>query len=149
MFLPPSSDFRYRSKFLACKQGKRSLQHFVHDLRFLAANVNDEESLPEALRATVFMDGLNHGLARTQLFREYPATFEAAVRIALTETFSSSFARGRADSSDKEVTMVAQSPDDRPRPQRKLSGSPGRISQGNSRPPHRSCPSATGNGRSQ
>ncbi|RHY99963.1 hypothetical protein DYB28_008777 [Aphanomyces astaci] len=30
MFLPPNSDFRYRSQHLACKQGKRSLEEFIH-----------------------------------------------------------------------------------------------------------------------
>ncbi|ETV74380.1 hypothetical protein H257_10971 [Aphanomyces astaci] len=58
------------------KQGKPSLQEFIHDLRFLAANIDDEESLPEPLRVTVSMDGLNQGPARTQLFRAYPDTFE-------------------------------------------------------------------------
>ncbi|RHY05862.1 hypothetical protein DYB25_010486 [Aphanomyces astaci] len=86
MFLPPNSDFRYRSQYLACKQGKRSLQEFIHDLRFLAANINYEESLSEALRVTVFMDGLNQGPALTQLFHAYPDTFEEADRIALSES---------------------------------------------------------------
>ncbi|ETV69575.1 hypothetical protein H257_14707 [Aphanomyces astaci] len=113
MFLSPNSDFRYRSQYLACKQGKRSLQEFIHDLRFLAANINDEESLPEALQVTVFMDGLNQGPARTQLFRAYPDTFEEAVRIALSESFSSSLAHTRAASSDMDVSMLAQASDDR------------------------------------
>ncbi|ETV80338.1 hypothetical protein H257_06650 [Aphanomyces astaci] len=47
-------------------------------------NVNDEESLPESLRVTVFMDDINQGPAPTQ-----PQTFEEAVRIALSESFSS------------------------------------------------------------
>ncbi|RHY49188.1 hypothetical protein DYB30_008503 [Aphanomyces astaci] len=112
-FLPPNSDFRYRTKFLECKQEKRSLQEYIHDLRFLAANVNDEESLPEAMRVTVFMAGLNQGPARTQLFREYPTTFEAAVRIALSESFSSTLAHGRTNSSDMEVSTVAHGTEDR------------------------------------
>ncbi|KAF0702352.1 hypothetical protein AaE_015994 [Aphanomyces astaci] len=78
MLLPPNSDFRYRSQYLACKQGKRSLQEFIHDLRFFAANINDKELLPESLRVTVFMDDLNQGPARTQLFRAYPDIFEEA-----------------------------------------------------------------------
>ncbi|RLO12404.1 hypothetical protein DYB28_012230, partial [Aphanomyces astaci] len=113
MFLPPNSDFRYRSQYLACKQGKRSLQEFIHDLRFLAANINEEESLPEPLRVTVFMAGLNQGPARTQLFRAYPDTFEEAVRIALSESFSSSFAHARAAFSDMDVSMLVQTSDDR------------------------------------
>ncbi|ETV69602.1 hypothetical protein H257_14741 [Aphanomyces astaci] len=99
--------------YLAYKQGKHSLQEFIHDLRFFAANINDEESLPEPLWVTVFMDGLNQGPARTQLFRAYPDTFEAAVRIALSESFSSSFAHARAASSDMDVSMLTQPSDDR------------------------------------
>ncbi|ETV89238.1 hypothetical protein H257_00595 [Aphanomyces astaci] len=113
MFLPPNSDVRYRSKYLACKQWKRPLQEFIHDLRFLAANINDEESLPEFLRVAVYMDGLDQGPARTQLFRAYPDTFEEAVRIALSESVSSSFAHARADSSDMNVSMFTQALDDR------------------------------------
>ncbi|KAF0709893.1 hypothetical protein AaE_012738 [Aphanomyces astaci] len=90
MFLPPNSVIA-RSIYLVCKQGKRSLQEFIQDLRFLA-NINDEESLPESLRVTVFMDGLNQGPVCSQLFCVYPDTFEEAVRIALSESFSSSSA---------------------------------------------------------
>ncbi|ETV73522.1 hypothetical protein H257_11646 [Aphanomyces astaci] len=95
MLLPLNSDFRYRSQYLACKQGKRFLQEFIHDLRFLAAIVIDEESLPEPLRVAIVMVDLNQGPASTQLFRAYPRTFEEAVRIALSESFS--FAHARAD----------------------------------------------------
>ncbi|RQM29341.1 hypothetical protein B5M09_012460 [Aphanomyces astaci] len=89
MLLPLNSDFRYRSQYLACKQGKRFLQEFIHDLRFLAAIVIDEESLPEPLRVAIVMVDLNQGPASTQLFRAYPRTFEEAVRIALSESFDS------------------------------------------------------------
>ncbi|RHY83923.1 hypothetical protein DYB26_004534 [Aphanomyces astaci] len=112
-FLAPNNDFRYRTKFLECKQEKRSLQEHIHDLRFLAAYVNDEESLPEAMRVTVFMAGLNQGPAWTQLFREYPTTFEAAVRIALSESFSSMLAHGSTNFSDMEVLLVAHGAEDR------------------------------------
>ncbi|ETV85501.1 hypothetical protein H257_03223 [Aphanomyces astaci] len=37
-FLPPNGDFRCRTKYLECKQEKRSLQGYIHDLRVLAAN---------------------------------------------------------------------------------------------------------------
>ncbi|ETV74023.1 hypothetical protein H257_11337 [Aphanomyces astaci] len=59
------------------------------------------------------MDGLNQGPARTQLFRAYPDTFEEAVRIALSESFSSSFAHARAASPDMDVSMHVQASDDR------------------------------------
>ncbi|ETV64273.1 hypothetical protein H257_18819 [Aphanomyces astaci] len=59
------------------------------------------------------MDGLNQGPLRTQQFRAYPDTFEEAVRIVLSESFSSSFAHARAASSDMDVSMLAQASDDR------------------------------------
>jgi hypothetical protein len=91
-FLPPNSDFRHRSKYLACKQGKRTIREFVHELRYLAASLSDESSLPEPTRVTVFMNGLNACAARTQLFRTYPQSFEEAVTTALSEEFSHTLA---------------------------------------------------------
>ncbi|ETV71829.1 hypothetical protein H257_12969 [Aphanomyces astaci] len=79
---------------------------------FLPPN-SDFQSLPEPLRVTVYMDTLNQGPARTKLFRAYPDTFEEAVRIALSESFSSSFAHARAASSDMDGSMLTQASDDR------------------------------------
>jgi hypothetical protein len=59
----------------------------VHELRYLAASLSDESSLPEPTRVTVFMNGLNACEARTQLFRTYPQSFEEAVTTALSEEF--------------------------------------------------------------
>ncbi|ETV80016.1 hypothetical protein H257_07204 [Aphanomyces astaci] len=101
MFLPPNSGFRYRSQYLACKQGKRSLQEFIHDLRFLAANINDDES-----PRSPYVSG-------AQPARAYPDTFEEPVRSALSESFSSSFAHASAASSDMDVSMLTQASDDR------------------------------------
>uniref|UniRef100_M4C3W2 Uncharacterized protein n=1 Tax=Hyaloperonospora arabidopsidis (strain Emoy2) TaxID=559515 RepID=M4C3W2_HYAAE len=39
--------------------------------------------LPEAVHVTIFMEGLRTGVARTEVFRVHPSTFEEAVRIAL------------------------------------------------------------------
>jgi hypothetical protein len=71
-FLPPNSDFRQRSKNLACTQGKRTIREFVHELRYLLASLADESCLPEVTRVTVFMNGLKPCAAHTQLFRTYP-----------------------------------------------------------------------------
>jgi hypothetical protein len=106
-FLPPNSDFRHRSKYLACKQGKRTIREFVHELRYLAACLSDESSLPEPTRVTVFMNGLNACAARTQLFRTYPRTFEEAVNTALSEEFSHTLASSTSTHSvDMEVSYV-------------------------------------------
>ncbi|OQR89368.1 hypothetical protein THRCLA_22703 [Thraustotheca clavata] len=115
-FLPPNSDFRHRTRFLACKQGKRSLREFIQELRFLAASITDEASLPEATRVTVFMNGLNVGAARTQLFRKYPSSFNDAVQIALSEEISDNVANSNGvDPYDMDVNNInKQTPRSKP-----------------------------------
>ncbi|KAH9133919.1 hypothetical protein AeRB84_020157, partial [Aphanomyces euteiches] len=118
-FLPPNSDFRNRSRFLNAAQGKQTIREFVHELRYLYASMNDERSLPESTRVTVFMNGLNKGPARTELFRRYPETFDEAVSIALSEDFSQNLARASAsDSMDMDISSMGQIP------QRYQSGQP-------------------------
>ncbi|KAF0724809.1 hypothetical protein Ae201684_016559 [Aphanomyces euteiches] len=110
-FLPPNSDFRNRSRFLNAAQGKQTIREFVHELRYLYASMNDERSLPESTRVTVFMNGLNKGPARTELFRRYPETFDEAVSIALSEDFSQNLARASAsDSMDMDISSMGQIP---------------------------------------
>uniref|UniRef100_M4B6G4 Uncharacterized protein n=1 Tax=Hyaloperonospora arabidopsidis (strain Emoy2) TaxID=559515 RepID=M4B6G4_HYAAE len=41
------------------------------------------DPLPEAVHVTIFMEDLRTGIARTEVFRVHPSTFEEAVRIAL------------------------------------------------------------------
>ena len=41
------------------------------------------DPLPEAVHVTIFMEGLRTGVARTEVFRVHPSTFEEAARIAL------------------------------------------------------------------
>ncbi|POM78908.1 Gag protein, partial [Phytophthora palmivora] len=55
----PSGDYenRQRSRFLACKQGKRELHEYIQEMRVLAASLVGN-SLPEHIKVTVFMDGL-------------------------------------------------------------------------------------------
>ena len=40
------------------------------------------DPLPETVYVTVFMEGLRTGIARTEVFRVHPSTFEEAVSIA-------------------------------------------------------------------
>ena len=74
VFLPPDLEHRNRSKFLACRQGKRSIMAFVQELRSLAAGCASHP-FPEEVKVTVFMQNLNKGPPRTQLFRARPKTF--------------------------------------------------------------------------
>uniref|UniRef100_M4BD22 Uncharacterized protein n=1 Tax=Hyaloperonospora arabidopsidis (strain Emoy2) TaxID=559515 RepID=M4BD22_HYAAE len=48
------------------------------------------DPLPEAVHVTIFMEGLHTGIARTEVFRVHPSTFEEAVRIALMLSITSS-----------------------------------------------------------
>ena len=41
------------------------------------------DPLPEEVRVTILMEGLCTGVARTELFRVHPSTFEEAVDIVL------------------------------------------------------------------
>ncbi|POM72524.1 Gag protein [Phytophthora palmivora] len=56
-FLPANYEYRQRSRFLACKQGKYELHEYIQEMRVLAASLV-ENPLPEHIKVTVFMDGL-------------------------------------------------------------------------------------------
>ncbi|KAI9988866.1 hypothetical protein PInf_022455 [Phytophthora infestans] len=55
-FLPADNEFRQRSRFLACKQGKRELQEYVQEMRTLVTSLAGNP-LPEDIKTTVFMNG--------------------------------------------------------------------------------------------
>ncbi|POM58118.1 LOW QUALITY PROTEIN: Gag protein [Phytophthora palmivora] len=82
-FLPANYEYRQRSRFLACKQGKRELHEYMGTCRISA----------EHIKVTVFMDGLKVGPPRTQLFRVHANTMEEATQIALQEEYSHRQAR--------------------------------------------------------
>ncbi|POM67944.1 Gag protein [Phytophthora palmivora] len=86
-FLPANYEYRQRSRFLACKQGKRELHEYIQEMRVLAASLVGNP-LPEHIKVTVFMDGLKVGPSRTQLFRVHANTMEEAIQIALHEEYS-------------------------------------------------------------
>uniref|UniRef100_H3GDT4 CCHC-type domain-containing protein n=1 Tax=Phytophthora ramorum TaxID=164328 RepID=H3GDT4_PHYRM len=86
-FLPANDEFRQRSRFLACRQGKRELYEYVQEMRTLASSLVGNPLL-EDVKTTVFMDGLKVGPARTQLFRVHASTMEEAIKIALQEEYS-------------------------------------------------------------
>ena len=71
-----------RSRFLSTLQGKNELTDYVQELRTLMAAMHSDP-LPEAVHVTIFMEGLRTDIARTEVFRFHPSTFEEAVRIAL------------------------------------------------------------------
>ncbi|CAH0519612.1 unnamed protein product [Peronospora belbahrii] len=78
---PPNQAHRNRSRFLACRQGKRELAAYVQELRILiAAMVIDP--MPKAVTVTVFMEGLRAGVARTKVFQVISSSFEEAVEVA-------------------------------------------------------------------
>ncbi|POM67632.1 Gag protein [Phytophthora palmivora] len=83
---------RQRSRFLACKQGKREVHVYIQGMRVLAASLVGNP-LPEHIKVTVFMDHLKVGPSRTQLFRVHANTMEEAIQIALQEEYSHRQAR--------------------------------------------------------
>uniref|UniRef100_A0AAV1U0R1 Uncharacterized protein n=1 Tax=Peronospora matthiolae TaxID=2874970 RepID=A0AAV1U0R1_9STRA len=51
------------------------------------------DPLPEQVRVTISMEGLRTGIARTEVFRVHPSTFERDVDIALNADFNFKAAR--------------------------------------------------------
>ncbi|GMF16716.1 unnamed protein product [Phytophthora fragariaefolia] len=86
-YSPPNQAYRARSHFLAIRQGKKELVDYVQELRTLNAGMA-VDPLPEAVTVTVFMEGLRTGVARTEVFRTHPASFEDAVNVALNAEFN-------------------------------------------------------------
>uniref|UniRef100_H3H624 Retrotransposon gag domain-containing protein n=1 Tax=Phytophthora ramorum TaxID=164328 RepID=H3H624_PHYRM len=91
-FLPANYEYRQRSRFLACKQGRRELHEYIQEMRELTASLVGNP-LHEHIKVTVFVDGLRVGSARTQLFRVQASTLEEAIQIALQEEYSHRQAR--------------------------------------------------------
>ncbi|ETO66085.1 hypothetical protein F444_16660, partial [Phytophthora nicotianae P1976] len=91
-FLPANYEYRQRSRFLSCKQGKRDLHEYIQEMRELTASLVGNR-LNEHIKVTVFMDGLRVGPARTQLFRGQSSTLEETIQVALQEEYSHRQAR--------------------------------------------------------
>ena len=92
-FQPANAQMRFKAQLLACRQGKRSLHEFVQELRYLNAVVASDP-LSEATKVTIFLEGLEQGPARTQLYRQIPATLDEAFQVALMEEHAARSARG-------------------------------------------------------
>ena len=92
VFALPDEPYRVRSHFLSSRQGKRELPDYIQELRTLLAAMQ-LDPLPEEVRVTIFMEGLRTRVARTEVFRVHPSTFEEAVDISLNAEFNFKAAR--------------------------------------------------------
>ncbi|GMF44512.1 unnamed protein product [Phytophthora fragariaefolia] len=100
VFAPPNQAYGARSRFLATRQGKKELVDYVQELRTLIAGMA-VDPLPEAVTGTVFMEGMRTGVARTEVFRTHPVSFEEAVNVALNAEFNFNYA------GDEEAELLA------------------------------------------
>ena len=81
-----------RSRFLSTRHGENELTDNVQELRTIMAAMKSDP-LPETVHMTIFTEGLRTGIARTEVFRVHPSTFEEAVRIALNAEHNFNSAR--------------------------------------------------------
>ena len=76
-----------RSRFISARQGKEELLDYVQKLRTLTAAMQIDP-LTEMDLVNSFMEGLLTGVARSEVFRVHPTSFDAAVNIALSAEFN-------------------------------------------------------------
>ncbi|KAF1326177.1 Pol protein, partial [Globisporangium splendens] len=86
-FEPPQSEFCARAEFLKLRQGRSDLHSYAQRARYLVSSIVDEP-IDVPTQVVTFMTGLNDGLIRNQLFREYPKTLDEAIERAMQEEFS-------------------------------------------------------------
>ncbi|KAF1333193.1 Pol protein, partial [Globisporangium splendens] len=84
MYQPPNNEVLLQGRFFSLKQGKLSLERYIQEMRSLCAAITTSP-LPESVKVPAFLNGLNSGPARQELYRRLPATMEDAIRIALVE----------------------------------------------------------------
>ncbi|KAF1314429.1 Pol protein, partial [Globisporangium splendens] len=84
MYQPPNNEVLLQGRFFSLKQGKLSLERYIQEMRSLCAAITISP-LPESVKMSAFLNGLNSGPARQELYRRLPATMEDAIRIALVE----------------------------------------------------------------
>jgi hypothetical protein len=84
MYQPPNNEVLLQGRFFSARQGKRSLQQYVQEMRSLCAAMT-QQPLPESVKVPAFMNGLRHGPSRQALFRNMPSTMEEAISIAIVE----------------------------------------------------------------
>ncbi|KAF1328721.1 reverse transcriptase, partial [Globisporangium splendens] len=84
MYQPPNNEVLLQGRFFSLRQGKLSLERYIQEMRSLCAAITISP-LPESVKVPAFLNGLNSGPARQELYRRLPATMEDAIRIALVE----------------------------------------------------------------
>jgi hypothetical protein len=84
MYQPPNNEVLLQGRFFSARQGNRSLQQYVQEMRTLCAAMT-QHPLAESVKVPAFMNGLRHGPSRQALFRKVPSSMEEAIYIAIVE----------------------------------------------------------------
>ena len=87
VFASPNQAYRVRLHFLSARHGNKELSDYVQELRPLISAMQIDP-IQKMVLVTIFMEGLRSGVARTELFRVHPTSFEADVYIALITEFN-------------------------------------------------------------
>jgi hypothetical protein len=99
-FEPPMTEFRTRTEFFNLSQGKRDILSYAQRARYLISCIS-QHPIDEHSQVVVFLKGLNDGPVRTELYRQFPASLEACITLALQEDFSSKQAQYRTGSTPR------------------------------------------------
>jgi Ty3 transposon capsid-like protein/Zinc knuckle len=134
-FMASKSENRLRQRLLNVKQGKKHLFQYIEEVRYLSACLV-HSPMDEVTKVIIFLNGLNPGRVRDELYRRDIGTLEQAIEIATQEDYSirsakdpsgsSIFDRRRNESMDIDLNELGTTVPERTERYRRNSNRPNR-----------------------